>query len=682
MGAPSKRAKNVRVAKEFDLARLEARLRMPRDGRTTIDAWSFREIYEARNEQMLGQFVRPARMCEQMRTDEALFTAYSNRLAPQACIPVKIEHVPGARGESIGNEAEGLFGPEGVGIHAATIKSIHGCLVDHGVAFATCEATPREDGSRVDFAMRYWPIEYVRWDPVYRVFRARADPNSVQPGDIPVDLDYGFSGAVWIPIVHGDGRWIIFSDYEIEPFRQNAAILPAALVWARHAFAARDWSRGSKAHGSAKVVGELPAGVPLQGADGNLSPEAGAFVELLRSIAVDDAPAGIRPAGSKTDFLTNTSMAWQVWAELMNNAEKGAARIYLGTDGTLGTQGGAPGVDIESLFGVAATKVRGDLEVISRGINSGLIEPWCAINFGDSKLAPKRKYLVPNDEEESVTDAYAKRNAAYTKALVDFASAGLILTPYFIVELAKDYRVRPPSLLAAPAPVKPAENGPVSAPTVGARATPTATTIALDYNPDEPREPDGKFGSGGGAVEKPSPEHHAEEKAKEAAHYFKTDPGRLQRVRDYTDSRAKDGYRSINSSLRAGNPTPAAMKLTEDMRGAPKFSGEVHRSAVVPKAYAQDLKDISGVPHTAVKANSFWSSSRDEKVARGFARPGDKKDGQVRLMMHMQTHSGVPLESVSRIKGEQEVLISPGTRFRVTKAEKKGDVLHVHMQEL
>lgn len=155
-------------------------------------------------------------------------------------------------------------------------------------------------------------------------------------------------------------------------------------------------------------------------------------------------------------------MAWQVWAELMNNAEKGAARIYLGTDGTLGTQGGAPGVDIESLFGVAATKVRGDLEVISRGINSGLIEPWCAINFGDSKLAPKRKYLVPNDEEESVTDAYAKRNAAYTKALVDFADAGLILTPYFIVELAKDYRVRPPSLLQAPAPVKPAENGPVT----------------------------------------------------------------------------------------------------------------------------------------------------------------------------------------------------------------------------
>ena len=69
MGAPSKRAKRVRVAKEFDLGRLEAMLRMPRDGRTTIDAWSLPEIYEARSEQMLGQFVRPARMSPRLRRD-------------------------------------------------------------------------------------------------------------------------------------------------------------------------------------------------------------------------------------------------------------------------------------------------------------------------------------------------------------------------------------------------------------------------------------------------------------------------------------------------------------------------------------------------------------------------------------------------------------------------------------
>lgn len=452
MGAPSKRAKRIRTAKEFDLGRLEARLRMPRDGRTIIDAWSLGEIFDARDEQMLGQFVRPSRMSEMMKTDDALAVAMWNRLAPQRCIPVEMEPVRGARGENVACEADALYGANGIGIHAEVLADIHACLVDHGVAFAAIDATPRDDGSRVDLEMRYWPIEYVRWDPVFRVFKARADPNTVQPGDIPENPynEYGFVGGYWIPVVHGDGRWIIFKQHDLEPFRKDAAILPAALVWARHAFANKDWAKASKAHGSAKVIGELPAGVPLQSASGALSPEADAFVELLRAVGRDESPVGIRPAGSKTDFLTNNSTAWQVFSELVNNAEKAAARIYLGTDGTLGSQGGAPGVNIEALFGVADTKVRGDLECISRGINTGLIEPWCAINFGDSKLAPKRKYLVPNDDEQALKDDYSKRNDAFYKALVDAKQAGLQLNPVYIAELATDYGVRVPDLLAPP----------------------------------------------------------------------------------------------------------------------------------------------------------------------------------------------------------------------------------------
>jgi hypothetical protein len=455
MAAKSKRATIVRSEEEFNLPRLKALLQVPRDGQNTIDAWSLDHIYEARNEQLLGQFIRPARMVEAFRTDDALAVAYENRLAPQRCIPVKMKAAPGARGQSISDEADGLFGANGVGIPPAVIADIHGCLVNHGVAFAVNVATPRADGSRIDVEMRYWPIEFVQWDPTYRLFKARADPNTVQPGDIPKSGEYGFVGASWIPIIHGDGRWVIFKKHEVLPFRQEAAILPSALVWARHAFAARDWSKGSKAHGSAKVVGELPAGVPLQGPDGGLSPQAGAFIALLQAIATDNAPAGIRPAGAKTEFLTNTSTAWQVWSELMVNAEKAAARIYLGTDGTLGSQGGAPGVDISALFGVAATKVRGDLDCITRGIDTGVIQPWCAMNFGDSRLTPSRRYVIPNDEQEAVSADYAKRNAAFTSALVAIRQAGLMVTPAYIAELAGDYRVRVPDLLVDPSPPAP-----------------------------------------------------------------------------------------------------------------------------------------------------------------------------------------------------------------------------------
>ena len=110
MGAASRRAKRIRKAAEFDVSkRLSRELRQPRDGRNTINAWSLENIFAAREAQMLGHFVLPARMAEQMRTDDALAVAYENRLAPQRCLPVEIVPAKGARGVSIAGEADALF---------------------------------------------------------------------------------------------------------------------------------------------------------------------------------------------------------------------------------------------------------------------------------------------------------------------------------------------------------------------------------------------------------------------------------------------------------------------------------------------------------------------------------------------------------------------------------------------
>jgi hypothetical protein len=216
-------------------------------------------------------------------------------------------------------------------------------------------------------------------------------------------------------------------------------------VWARHAFAIRDWSKGSVAHGSAKVVGEMPQGVALQAADGSLTAEAGAFISALRDIATSDAAVAIRPAGSKTEFVTNNSSAWQVWTELVSNAEKAAARIYLGTDGTLGASGGAPGVDIESLFGVAATKVQGDLAAISRGLAS-VIDIWTAINFGDSSLAPTRRYMVPDGDADAARASVTARLDAFHSQVEKARANGFVVDQDYIAQLAETYDVTAPML--------------------------------------------------------------------------------------------------------------------------------------------------------------------------------------------------------------------------------------------
>lgn len=431
--AARKTSRKIRTAQEFtSVASAMRALQPPPSSSRGIYGWDLDAIRNARDLQMLGSFYEPSRLAESMRTDDALFTAYTNRLAPQRCLAVEVEAAKGRRGDSVAAEAVSLFGSTGTGVRVDTLADVSGCLANHGVAFAIVDYAARDDGSRVDAALRYWPIEHVRWDTLKRSFTTRVDQ---------VGAD--------VPITHGDGRWVVFSKHEHEGWKQDACILPAALVWARHAFAARDWARGSTSHGNVKVVGELPEGVLIADESGSLTPEATAFGSLLQAIASLEAPVGIRPAGSKTELLANNSTAWQVWQELMLNAEKAAARIYLGTDGTLGSVGGAPGVDIATLFGVATTKVQGDLFAIERGILEGIIEPWCAINFGDSSLAPTRRYVIPDLDEEATVEARGKRYTAFFDALERYRQNGLLVTQEVVDDLAETFRIPAPVLKPA-----------------------------------------------------------------------------------------------------------------------------------------------------------------------------------------------------------------------------------------
>lgn len=440
MGRPSKRATKIRTADEFRAMASAIRAAAPPRASAPSDAWTVPQIVAARSAQMRGEFRIAAKMADAMRNDDALFVALTNRLAPQRSIGVTIRPAgDSARAATIAAEASALFGPSGVGLTAPTMLSVHAELVNHGVAFAHIERQPREDGSRVDVFVKHWPIEHVRYDTIARCFVTQA---------------YTDEGAILsgVEIRHGDGEWCVFSAHETEPWR-HGAILPGSGVWARHGFGNKDWSRGSATHGNAKVIGTLPEGMSLQSSSEENSRDAAAFLELIRAIATAEAPSGIKPFGSTIDYLTNTSRAWEVWKELVLSSEKAAARIYLGTDGTLGAAGGAPGVSIEDLFGVAETLVQGDLETIERCLLTGVLEPWTAINFGDSRLAPHRRYQIPRPEEDAAVEQTAKREVAFFDAIDRARASGMSITQAWVDATAARYRVVAPALaVAAPEP--------------------------------------------------------------------------------------------------------------------------------------------------------------------------------------------------------------------------------------
>jgi hypothetical protein len=196
-------------------------------------------------------------------------------------------------------------------------------------------------------------------------------------------------------------------------------------------------------------VGELPDGSALTTSTGELTELAQKFLEMIQMLAEGDSPVGIRPFGSKTDFLANGSNAWQVFSENVTSREKAAARIYLGTDATLGSVGGAPGVDIAELFGVASTKIQGDVTALQDGLLSGLYEPWCAINFGTSRYAPAFAFELPDPDAERKRVGRAANRERFAAALRAMREAKLDVTQDVVNTLAIEYDITPAPTLAS-----------------------------------------------------------------------------------------------------------------------------------------------------------------------------------------------------------------------------------------
>mgnify|MGYP007068772604 CR=1 FL=1 len=205
------------------------------------------------------------------------------------------------------------------------------------------------------------------------------------------------------------------------------------------------------ASAASDVYKRQPEGSAINDAEGNLTPAASYFLDLLRALAEGEESAGLTPAGATTSFLSNGSTAWQVFESNIVSREKAAARIYLGTDATLGSIGGAPGVDISQLFGVATTKTQDDFDTLEAGLSSGLYEPWTAINYGDTRYAPALRFEMPDpDADRKRGERYSNR-MRLTDTIKAMREQHLEVTQVTVDALAREYGVEPAPRLAAAA---------------------------------------------------------------------------------------------------------------------------------------------------------------------------------------------------------------------------------------
>jgi hypothetical protein len=388
--------------------------------------WTVETIRRARDEQIRGRFELPVRLAEAMRTDDALFVPYCARTSTQSAL--KLCWAPAATPESqaaTDRAAAGIITPQHVR------QAILGTLANHGIAIGYVLQNVAPDGSSVTFTLSEWPLEHVWYDHSLAKLRTRT-----------------IDGGERVDITHGDGRWIVFAKFGVTPWAQDACILPGALIWAAHALALQSWSGAADSHGRPKVIGSLPEGVRI-GKEGAPGAEAEALLNTLGRMMAGESDVGILPYGATADVLINESSAWQVFERLALNRERSGARIYLGTDAILGSPGGAPGVDIETLFEVASTRLQSDIESLERGFYEGMIVPWAAMHGERLDLITCLEYEVPDPDKARRSEQEATAIDRLGAALKILRDSQLVVDQLVVDALTAALGVSVPIALAA-----------------------------------------------------------------------------------------------------------------------------------------------------------------------------------------------------------------------------------------
>jgi hypothetical protein len=416
----------VRAASEF---RTQPAVSPP-DRTLAAYTWPLKKIRAARDAQLAGRFREAVQLATAMRTDDAMYVAYHNRIAPQSAVNATLTPRNGARGIAVCNRVAGSCF-----VSRSVLAGINGTMANHGVAIGYNLHEPNAKGTRVDFRHIEWPLEFVEYHPQDNTLWT-----STKEGPM-------------VPINHGDGRWTVYRKFYDRPWTQEAALIPGAMIYAAHANGVSDLAGASRAHGMAKVLGEMAPGISMQGQDAAghpiLSPDAMAMLNMLTAIMNGDTDVGILPNGAKADVLFNGSTAWQIWDSLLKDRKSAAAFVYLGTDGTLGVNGGGPGVDISALFGVSTTKVQGDLTAIEQGLDVGVYQPHAAINYGDSRYAPSLVYELPDPDADERREQHAAGYKSLTDTVKELKDNGFDVTQGVVDALAKQFGVSPIPQLAA-----------------------------------------------------------------------------------------------------------------------------------------------------------------------------------------------------------------------------------------
>lgn len=390
-------------------------------------AWDLERIRRARTAHVRGDFTSSAHLADAMRDDAAIFATLAQRVSPAVGLPLDVlaSDYYGGRGAAdvARAEAKQLFA-RGSALPPGTIADVIETIAMMGVFIGQNHWNARPDGSRIDVAIRPWPMHAIK-------VNATGDGYQALTRDGVVDVEAG------------DGKWVVVEPFQFESWR-HGAVRPLALTWPDRSYGVRDRSMLSETQGQPHIIGTLPPDWRYD------SPEGKAFIEQLKGLR--RARSGmVKPHGSTVEYLEISAAIFQIFENIIKGEESAIAKVLLGQDGTSENAGGNY-MKARLLFNVRNDIVEQDLGGAESGLNRCSLHPWAMLNFGDERVVPRLKWRMPDLAEDERRESLAKRRAAFNADVKAYRENGFEITQGLVDALARDYGIEPAPKLAAVAP--------------------------------------------------------------------------------------------------------------------------------------------------------------------------------------------------------------------------------------
>lgn len=505
------------------------------------------------------------------------------------------------------------------------------------------------------------------------------------------------------------GHWFVWG-------RQNSwlngAVRPLGMKYLDRVWNERDWARYCEKHGMAIIEGKVPSGEDAE--------KKALFendVSTLNNEGVIITPQGRDGEASYGIQLHEaTARSWETFKARKETLDTDIAICLLGQNLSTEVQGGSfAAASVHE--GIRIDKKRQDANLYKE-IREQVLIPWVESNLGAGKYAdikgrgeslapyPQAHIEPPEDEEseanalkllgEAVQALVAAYPAVDKRAILETAGVPIDEDLAAALEEAERNPPRPPVASAPGTPTNAPANGPgvASGETLPPVGTMSGFGVAsLSFDPNQPRDDHGMWtGEGGGG----SGGSHGGNGSSGGGHRDFSSPGGggpsasrewegkasegwskslSSDERDAIQSYTSSGYHEINESLRSGGKKDPRVKDLDSAIGKSTIPEDVvvYRGGAIDQRFAKAGSVVQDKAFVSTSLQSYYAESYGHRLPTETRRKLTEQGKEVAIWkINVKKGSkGAVLGKESSNLGEGEVMLPRGSKFKVTKVERR-----------